>query len=84
MQQTNKENPNQERYNATVEIVDFDILYYFKTEVMPIMEELIELKNLAYYGNEKDFQNHRAVCVSLINSLAEVLKQGSQNLEEFT
>ena len=82
MQKT--ENTNQERYNATSEIVDFDLMYYFKTEVMPIMEDLVELKNLAYYGSKQDFEEHRNVCVNLINSLAEVLKQGSENLEEFT
>lgn len=82
MQKT--ENPNQERYNATVEIVDFDILYYLKTEVMPLMEDLVELKNLAWTANKKDFEDQKNVCVNLLNSLAEVLKQGSQNLEEFT
>lgn len=84
MKQETKENQNQERYNATVEIVDFDILYYFKSEMLQMIEDLVELKNLAYYANEKDFKEHRKVCVYLLNSLAESLQQGAQNLEEFT
>lgn len=78
------ENPNDKRYTIIREICDFDILFDLENATKQIVENLNELKCRALTESKTDFDKSVDGSVYLLESLADLLKNGARNLEEYS